>query len=226
MWMWVPKPQDLTMMGIVVVSPARFTQTALLVLSGSQSDGYRRPSLSFCVWDWEHINGITHISVCSVYLFPHHSARKSKPVVFQCNLFIFWRTIWWYDTCSRLLVLGLCFIVLIFQIKLLSVIHTDPGFNADCLTFVLWFVQIQQLHVICILCTWSRGRLWVNDNNQETKVFTIQSNICKYRSSICLWEIIQFVPNFVFTNFDTFPLSWNTEVEKEKHILKVLNTDV
>lgn len=36
---------------------------------------------------------------------------------------------------------------------------------------------------------------------------------------------MQFVPNFVFTNFDTFPLSWNTEVEIEIHILKVRNTD-
>lgn len=57
-----------------------------------------------------------------------------------------------YDaTRSCLLVLGLCFIVLIFQIKLLSVIHTDPwcavvtSFLSDscwrmlaCGSFVLW----------------------------------------------------------------------------------------
>lgn len=107
--------------------------------------------LGLGAYKWHH----SHFTVCSVYLFPHHSARKNKQVVFQCNLFIFLRTIW-YDTCSRLLVLGLCFIVLIFQIKLLSVIHTDPGFNADCLSnlcpVVCWDSRITRyLHFMHIV---------------------------------------------------------------------------
>lgn len=150
MWMWVPRRRDLTMMGTNgCLSKARRYYPDCLIRSDPlqklpevlgprpsqpSSDEYRRSSLSFCVVDSEHVNGITHVSQCVMCIsFPiiQRGKKNKKQVVFQCNLFIFLRAVW-YDTCSCLLVLGLCFIVLIFQIKLLSVIHTDPGFNVAC----------------------------------------------------------------------------------------------
>lgn len=154
-WMWVPRHQDLTMMATnACLSVALLrSHTALFVLTNHRSPlspgpppradravgrispfpffSSAFPGFSFLSslfpppvagQDSERVNG----SVASTV---HCLFCVSSPfftIAFSFFFFFFLREEQYDATRSCLLVLGLCFIVLIFQIKLLSVIHTDP----------------------------------------------------------------------------------------------------
>lgn len=164
---------------------------------------------------------LTFHSVFCVSPSPSFSEEK-KQVVFQCNLFVFLRAVW-YDTCSCLLVLGLCFIVLIFQIKLLSVIHTDPGFDVDCLSDLCPIVcgdagMQPDLHFMLSMFTSLGGASESTTTTKKQKFlkYSKKKKIANRNHVSAHGRLYSFCLIFFFTNFDCFPFSSNTEVVKKQ----------